>query len=69
MEQEYYNLKQLQNMYEISVGTWREYIKRKDIRACKIGRAYYVHKDNLIEFIEDKEAYSWRKKGEYPFSK
>ena len=62
-----YNLKQLQEKYGITVRTWREYIKRKELRAFKIGRAYRVFEHDLIEFMKAKEAYAWRKKGAYPF--
>ncbi len=70
MEQPYYNLKQLEAMYGIRVRTWREYVKRKDLRAFKIGRLYLVKKPDLLKFIEgeEKEAYHWRPKGVYPFS-
>ena len=68
MEQRFYNLKQLEDMYGIKVRTWREYIKRKDLRAFKIGRLYLVRKPDLVEFIKDNEAYAWRKRGVYPFS-
>ena len=68
MEQPYYNLKQLKDLYDISIRGWREFIKRKDLRAFKIGRSFFISKDDLMEFIEDKEAYSWREKGTYPFS-
>ena len=51
-----FNLKQLHRKFGISARTWREYIKRKELRAFKIGRSYFVS-----------EAYTWRKKGAYPF--
>ena len=62
-----YNLKQLKNYYDISERTWREYIKKKELRAFKIGRQYLVAEDDLMAFFKDKEAYQWRKKGAYPF--
>ena len=62
-----YNLQQLQEKYAITVRTWREYIKRKDLRAFKVGRAYRVFEHDLSDFIREKEAYTWRKKGAYPF--
>ena len=48
-----FNLKQLHKKFGISVRTWREYIKRKELRAFKIGRSYFVSEkdvmfDNLI---------------------
>ena len=62
-----FNLKQLHEKYDVSVRTWREYIKRKELRAFKIGRSYLVSEDDVMTFFKDKEAYTWRKKGEYPF--
>ncbi len=62
-----FNLKQLHKKYGVSVRTWREYIKRKELKAFKIGRTYHVFEQDLIEFIKDNEAYAWRKKGLYPF--
>ena len=51
-----YNLKQLHQKYGISVRTWREYIKRKELRAFKTGRLYLVSEDDLIAFFKEKEA-------------
>ena len=62
-----FNLKQLHKRFGISVRTWREYIKRKELKAFKIGRTYHVFEQDLLEFIKDHEAYTWRKKGAYPF--
>ena len=62
-----YNLKQLHEKFGISVRTWREYIKSKELRAFKIGRSYLVSENDVIAFFKDKEAYTWRKKGDYPF--
>jgi excisionase family DNA binding protein len=62
-----FSLQQLYKRYGISVRTWREYIKRKDLKAYKIGRQYLVSEDDLMAFFKDKEAYAWRKKGTYPF--
>ena len=62
-----FNLKQLNEKFDISVRTWREYIKRKELKAFKVGRTYHVFEQDLIEFIKDNEAYTWRKKGDYPF--
>ena len=62
-----FNLKQLHKKFGIRPRTWREYIKRKELRAYKIGRSYFVSEQDLLEFIKDNEAYAWRKKGAYPF--
>ncbi len=62
-----FNLKHLHKKFGISVRTWREYIKRKELRAFKIGRSYLVSEDDVMAFFKEKEAYTWRKKGAYPF--
>jgi excisionase family DNA binding protein len=62
-----FNLKHLHKKFGISVRTWREYIKRKELRAFKIGRTYHVFEQDLLEFIKDNEVYTWRKQGAYPF--
>lgn len=62
-----FNLKQLHEKYGVSVRTWLEYIKRKELRAYKIGRSYIVSEKDVMAFFKDKEAYTWRKKGAYPF--
>jgi hypothetical protein len=62
-----FNLKQLHEKYGVSVRIWREYIKRKELRAFKIGRTYHVFEQDLNNFIKDREVYTWRKKGAYPF--
>ncbi len=62
-----FNLKQLHKKFGISARTWREYIKRKELRAYKIGRSYIVSEKDVMAFFKDKEAYTWRKKGAYPF--
>jgi excisionase family DNA binding protein len=60
-----FSLKQLNEIFGISVRTWREYIKRKEITAYKVGRAYFVIEPALVKFLKDREAYSWRIKGYY----
>ncbi len=62
-----FNLKQLHKKFDVSVRTWREYIKRKELRAYKIGRSYIVSEKDVMAFFKDKKAYTWRKKGAYPF--
>ena len=62
-----FNLKQLHEKYGVSVRTWREYIKRKELRAFKIGRTYHVFERELLDFIKGTEVYAWRKKGTHPF--
>jgi len=66
---EIYSLEQLREKFGISVRTWREYIKKKELTASKVGRAFFVSEHELSVFFKNKEAYSWRKKGDYPFDK
>jgi len=47
-----YDLVDLQSNLGISVRTLREYIKRGDLKARKVGRAYYVTEPNLLAFLE-----------------
>ena len=47
-----YNLKDLSKKLKISVRTLREYVKRGDLKARKIGKAYYVTEPNLLDFLE-----------------
>ena len=46
-----YNLKNLAKKLDISIRTLREYVKRGDLKASKIGRCYFVTESNLIAFI------------------
>ncbi|VEN74746.1 hypothetical protein EPICR_50021 [Candidatus Desulfarcum epimagneticum] len=62
-----YNLEQLSEKFGISVRTWREYIKKRELKASKIGRSFFVSDYDLLVFFKKNEAYSWRKKGDYPF--
>jgi len=47
-----YNLKALSKKMNIGIRTLREYIKRGDLKAKKIGKAYYVTERNLLSFLE-----------------
>ena len=47
-----YNLKDLSKKLKISVRTLREYIKRGDLKAKMVGKAYYVTEPNLLAFLE-----------------
>ena len=47
-----YNLKDLSKKMNIGIRTLREYIKRGDLKAKKIGKAYYVTERNLLSFLE-----------------
>jgi excisionase family DNA binding protein len=50
-----YNLPDLNKKLKISIRTLREYIKRGELRASKIGRSYYVTEPNLMAFVEGQE--------------
>jgi excisionase family DNA binding protein len=47
-----YTLEDLEKKLKIGVRTLREYIKRGELEASKIGRAYYVTEPKLMAFIE-----------------
>ena len=47
-----YNLKDLSKKLKISIRTLREYVKSGELKAKKIGKAYYVTKPNLLAFLE-----------------
>ena len=47
-----YDLKSLSDKLNISIRTLREYIKRGELKAKKIGKAYYVTEPNLMAFLE-----------------
>ena len=47
-----YDLKDLEWKLKISTRTLREYIKKGDLEASKIGRSYYVTEPKLMAFIE-----------------
>jgi excisionase family DNA binding protein len=47
-----YTLGDLEKKLKIGVRTLREYIKKGDLEASKIGRAYYVTEPKVMAFIE-----------------
>ena len=47
-----YDLKVLSKKLNIGIRTLREYIKRGELKAKKIGKAYYVTEPNLMRFLE-----------------
>ncbi len=47
-----YDLRALSTKMGIGIRTLREYIKRGDLKAKKIGKAYYVTESNLLAFLE-----------------
>ena len=47
-----YDLKALSKKLNIGIRTLREYIKRGDLKAKKVGKAYYVTEFNLLAFLE-----------------
>ncbi len=49
-----YDLKDLSVKLKISVRTLREYVKRGELKAKKIGKTYFVTEPNLIAFLGGK---------------
>ena len=47
-----YDLKDLSKLLKLSVRTLRKYIRRKELKAKMIGKAYYVTESNLMAFLE-----------------
>ena len=47
-----YKLQDLVEILGVSIRTLREYIKRGDLRAVKIGRNYLVRPQDLDDFLE-----------------
>jgi len=46
-----YNLKDLSKKLKISIRTLREYVKSGELKAKKIGKAYYVTEVSLMAFL------------------
>ena len=49
-----YNLKALSDKLNISIRTLREYVKRGELKASRVGRAYYVTEPSLMAFLGSK---------------
>ncbi len=49
-----YDLKDLSVKLKIGIRTLREYIKNGELKARKVGKAYYVTEPNLMAFLEVK---------------
>ncbi len=49
-----YTLVDLEKKLRIKVRTLREYIKSRELKASKIGKAYYVTEPMLMDFMEDR---------------
>ena len=47
-----YNLEELSGRLKISIKTLRGYIKKGELKAKKVGKAYYVTEPNLLAFFE-----------------
>ena len=47
-----YDLKSLSKILSLGVITLRKYIRRGDLKAKKISKAYYVTDSNLMKFLE-----------------
>ena len=50
-EKPVYVLKDLSRKLKISIRTLRKYVKSGELKAKKIGRAYYVTEPNLMTFL------------------
>ena len=46
-----YDLKDLCKKLKISVRTLRKYVKSGELKAKKVGKAYYVIEPNLMDFL------------------
>jgi excisionase family DNA binding protein len=46
-----YDLKSLSKKLKISVRTLREYVKSGELKAKKVGKAYYITEPNLMDFL------------------
>ena len=47
-----YDLKDVEKRLKIGRRTLREYVKKGELKAEKIGRAYYVTEPKLMAFVE-----------------
>ncbi len=47
-----YDLKTLSAKLNIGIRTLRKYIQRGELRAKKVGKAYYVTEPNLMRFLD-----------------
>ena len=48
----FYNLKDLEKVLGVKVRKIREYIKKRELGASKVGRQYIVTDDDVREFVE-----------------
>lgn len=49
-----YSLEDLSKKLKIGTRTLREYVKRGELKAKKVGRSYFVTEANLRAFLEPK---------------
>ena len=47
-----YDLRDLEAKLKMNLVTLRKYIRRGELKAKKIGRAYYVTEPNLMAFLD-----------------
>ncbi len=52
IETSIYDLKDISKKLKISIRTLRDYVKKGELKAKLIGRAYYVTEANLIAFLD-----------------
>ena len=51
-----YNLKVLSEKLNIGIRTLRKYFQRGELKAKKVGKAYYVTEPNLMRFLESESS-------------
>ena len=49
-----YDLKTLSKKLDIGIRTLRQYVIEGELKAKKVGKAYYVTEPNLMAFLEPK---------------
>ncbi|TBR80934.1 DNA-binding protein [Campylobacter novaezeelandiae] len=49
-EQVYYSLKEVAKMHSVTDTTVRLWIKRGDLKGLKLGKNFYISKENIINF-------------------
>lgn len=56
-EQRFFSVKEAAELLRVSLYFIREYIKRGDIKAVKLGKAYMIDREELERFIKTLEVY------------
>jgi excisionase family DNA binding protein len=55
MEQEYYTVEEIALKLRVKVYTVREWIRKKELPAYKVGRDYRVKKEDYEEFLKKRK--------------